>query len=200
VTAGLPVPAQPGSGEAPFPLDAARFGANLLGAVLTGSVVEIRQREGDGFRTVAGSGLLAESKDQLPSALVAPLLRTSDEQLLNFAVPAYAQLHGLLFATAAPVSRGGTTTGVIVVLSADPLDDNERRVLRTCAKSLADAAAASSTLPRSLVHDGLSELSIILSATECLERYGSSWDEEKRKRFLSKITAAVKRMTAILHS
>ena len=54
--------------------------------------------------------------------------------------------------------------------------------------------------PRSVhfMHDCRSEVSVIYSAVECLERYGANWDPATWQRYLQKIKTSAEKLTELL--
>ena len=49
-----------------------------------------------------------------------------------------------------------------------------------------------------IVHECRSELTVILSAVESIERYGRDWDDAKLRRYLHKIETSAWKLKALL--
>ncbi len=173
------------------PLQSIRTCAALLAALIPDSSVWIWYAGSGNAVCVAGV-----ASDPVAAAALASGLLTGTAVELD--VPpgmGFSVATGMLLESA----------GALLVLSHAPLSADQHQALGAAAFWLATAVrVAASTPPErrapvgNVVHDCLSELSIISSATECLERYGPRWDEEKKQRFLGKILASVGKIAEML--
>ena len=204
--------AAPAPADAP-PLVAIRSTIDVLSASLPSAAIAVCLVDGPSLLCLSSTGEILTEGTYLPAAAIPGLAAAHPGYgVFPFQCTLPAAVGSLESAFALPVFLADRMLGCLLVFAAEPLDARSRGILAGFGEALvphlnalsaplpAEPAATQGQGPRSVhfMHDCRSEVSVIYSAVECLERYGAGWDAATWQRYLGKIKASAEKLTVLL--
>lgn len=173
----------------------------LIAEAVPSAAISAWVLEENAIRFIASAGLPVAYSDHMPAASVPNMSTLAPESsIVEFGCPCAAARAQYPLAYSASVLLHGVTAGCLLLFMPDVLPVAQRSLIRDVVSVLypalrwlprsASEHAGHPVLPPQFVHDCRSQLSIILSAVECLTRYDSKWSAEKKAAYLARIVKA----------